>query len=247
MSNKEKRWYEQEASVKLGAFVLIVLLLLIIHLLLPGFFPTIIRLSTGGDLEEIVEFLRSFGIWAIAVSFFLDVLVNAVGFLPSIFLSTGNGLLFGLPLGILVSWTAESVGVVISFLLMRYFFRESAERLIHKSRNLEKLDELSGKNGLQVMAIARTLPYFPSGILTALGAVSKMSVRDYVLATFIGKLPSTALEVIVGHDLVNYNENMKRLAFIVTLTALAYFTILWRRRRHRLTDGRDEQIENKDE
>jgi hypothetical protein len=53
--------------------------------------------------------------------------------------------------------------------------------------------------------------------------------------------------VIIGHDLVNYNENIKRLAFIVTLTALAYFAILWRRRRQRLTDGRDEQIENKDE
>jgi hypothetical protein len=100
MSNKEKRWYEQEATVKLGAFVLIVLLLLIIHLLLPGFFPTIIRLSTGGDLEEIVEFLRSFGIWAIAVSFFLDVLVNAVGFLPSIFFRQATGSV-GLPRGYL--------------------------------------------------------------------------------------------------------------------------------------------------
>jgi len=98
-----------------------------------------------------------------------------VGFLPSIFISTGNGLLFGLPLGVLVSWLAESIGVVISFLFMRYFFRESAEVLIRKSKNLEKLDEMSGEKGLQVMAIARTLPYFPSGILTALGAVSKMS------------------------------------------------------------------------
>ena len=112
---------------------------------------------------------------------------------------------------------------------MRYFFRESAEALIRKSKNLEKLDEMSGEKGLQVMAIARTLPYFPSGILTALGAVSKMSVRDYIIATFIGKLPSTALEVIIGHDVVNYKQNLDRLAIIATMVALIYGYLLWER------------------
>ena len=94
---------------------------------------------------------------------------------------------------------------------------------------LEKLDEMSGEKGLQVMAIARTLPYFPSGILTALGAVSKMSVRDYIIATFIGKLPSTALEVIIGHDIVNYKQNLDRLAIIATMVALIYGYLLWER------------------
>lgn len=229
MEYKDRPWYEQEAYVKIGAFLLLLLVLFGIHLLLPDFFPKIIKLSSSGNVEEVMEFLRSFGAWAILVSFFLDVLVNAVGVLPSIFISTGNGLLFGLPIGVLVSWAAESVGVIISFLLMRYFFRESAEKLIHKSRNLEKLDEMSGKKGLQVMAIARMLPYFPSGILTALGAVSKMSVRDYIIATFIGKLPSTALEVIVGHDIVNYKQHLDRLAIIATMIALVYIYVLWER------------------
>lgn len=227
MKPENKPWYSHEGYVKVAAFLLLLLLFLAIHLMLPDFFPKILKLSTSGNVEELMEFLRSFGAWAILVSFLLDVLVNAVGVLPSIFISTGNGLLFGLPLGILISWVAESVGVVISFLLMRYFFRESAEMLIRKSRNLEKLDEMSGENGLQVMAIARTLPYFPSGILTALGAVSKMSVKDYVIATFLGKLPSTSLEVIVGHDVVNFQQNMDRLALIATMIALVYGYMLW--------------------
>lgn len=108
-----------------------------IHLLVPDFFLKIFKLTTSGNVDELIDFLRSFGIWALLVSFLLDILINAVGFLPSIFISTGNGLLFGLPLGVLVSWLAESIGVVISFLFMRYFFRESAEVLIRKSKNLK--------------------------------------------------------------------------------------------------------------
>ena len=53
---------------------------------------------------------------------------------------------------------------------------------------------------------ARTLPYFPSGILTAVGAVSRISARDYIIANLIGKFPSTALEVVIGHDVVNFQQ-----------------------------------------
>lgn len=56
-----------------------------------------------------------------------------------------------------------------------------------------------------------------------------MSVRDYIIATFIGKLPSTALEVIIGHDIVNYKQNLDRLAIIATMVALIYGYLLWER------------------
>ena len=82
---------------------------------------------------------------------------------------------------------------------MRYFLRAYAEKVIEQSNSLKRLDEMSSDNGLAAMTIARTMPYFPSGILTALGAVSKMSIRDYCIATFIGKFPSTAIEVVLGH------------------------------------------------
>ena len=76
------------------------------------------------------------------------------------------------------------------------------------------------------MLVARTIPYFPSGILTALGAVSKISVRDYALSNLIGKFPSTALEVIIGHDLVMLEENMIRLTVIV-IRAMAVYGGMW--------------------
>ena len=75
---------------------------------------------------------------------------------------------------------------------------------LQRAINLKRLDEMSSKGGLTAMALARTLPYFPPGILTALGAVSRMSARDYIIANLIGKFPSTALEVVVGHDVVQF-------------------------------------------
>lgn len=147
------------------------------------------------------------------------------------FFIKANGVIFGLPLGITVSWLAETVGVVLNFFVLRYFLRDEAEKLITKSNNLKRLDEMSSKGGLTAMALARTLPYFPSGILTALGAVSRMSARDYIIANLIGKFPSTALEVVVGHDVVNFRAHMDRLAVLTTLVIIVYGGLLYHRKR----------------
>jgi uncharacterized membrane protein YdjX (TVP38/TMEM64 family) len=234
--NREKL---QEGSFKLIAFLLLAALLGGIHFFCPEVTHNLWLLTKGGSIDETVAYLRSFGPWAIFISFALDVLINALGFLPSIFLSTANGVIFGLPIGITISWLAETLGVVINFVILRYFLRSSAEKLIIKSNNLRRLDEMSSKNGLTAMAMARTLPYFPSGILTSLGAVSRMSFRDYVIANLIGKFPSTALEVVVGHDIVNFQQHMKRLAILMTVVIIVYGFMIYHHHKKKASEEKE--------
>lgn len=223
MNDKKLWWQDVDVITKIVAAVLLVMLVVGVQLLAPDFFRNTLQLAVSGNVTGLVEYLRSFGPWAILISFLLDVLINAASIFPSIFLSTANGLIFGLPLGILISWLAETVGVVISFYLMRFFFRSTAEAIIAKSDSLKHIDEVSGEHGLEWMAFARTLPYFPSGILTAIGAVSSISARDYIIANLIGKFPSTALEVVIGHDIVNFQENSMRLAVLVIIVGVIFF------------------------
>ena len=93
----------------------------------------------------------------------------------------------------------------------------AAEEIIAKNSYLKKMDDVSGKEGFKVMLIARLVPYLPSGLLNAVGALSKMSLKDYVLAALIGKLPSTAIEAMIGHDAVTASENPYRLVFNIFL------------------------------
>jgi len=188
-------------------------------------------LATSGDINGTIEFFRSFGAWAIVISIVINILINMVGFLPSIFISTANGIVFGLGPGIVISWLAETIGVILSFILMRTVLRSSAEDIIKKSSMLQKVDEFSGKSGFKMMLLARTMPYFPSGIITALAAVSRISLKDYILANLLGKFPSTALEVVVGYDVVNYKENLFRLTLVVVSIVLFYGLLWWNNKR----------------
>lgn len=221
----------KENSVKAVTLVIFIAVLALIHVLNPDFYGEFWHVATSGNMQETVDYIDSFGAWAMVFSFLLDVLINALGFLPSIFVSTANGLLFGIVPGIIVSWLAETVGVIISFILMRTILRSSAEKLIVKSKYLQKADDFSGRNGFKIMLILRAMPYFPSGILTALGAVSKISLRDYALANLIGKFPSTSLEVVIGHDVVNYQQNLDRLMIVIVLVCIIYGAIWYYHRR----------------
>ena len=222
MNDKKKERY-----IQLGLLGALVALGILVHILVPGFYDDMWELVISGDVNRMAEVLQSYGPWAMVISFVLDVLINALGFLPSIFFSTANGLLFGVVPGIIISWLAETVGVVLSFMIMRYILRDTAHKVIEKSEFLLKVDDFSGKNGLAVMLFARTIPYFPSGVITALGAISQISLRDYIIANLIGKFPSTALEVIVGHDAVLLQDNLGRLTIVIVAATVVYF-LLWK-------------------
>ncbi len=222
MNDKKKERY-----IQLGLLSGLVILAVLVYVLVPGFYDDMWELILSGDVQRMAEVLQSYGPWAMVISFVLDVLINALGFLPSIFFSTANGLLFGVVPGIIISWLAETVGVVLSFMIMRYILRDTAHKVIEKSEFLLKVDDFSGKNGLTVMLFARAIPYFPSGIITALGAISQISLRDYIIANLVGKFPSTALEVIVGHDAVLLQDNLGRLTIVILVASVLYF-LLWK-------------------
>ncbi len=222
---KRRNWEEkEERRFRIGLLIILVLVFVAIHFLDPTFYPTIYYLSETGDLNGMISYLQSFGMYAAFMSFFADVVVNIVGFLPSIFISTANGLIFGLFWGTIISWLAETVGVILSFYVMRTLFRGMAKHIIEKSQTLTQLD---AHESWQAMAIARAIPYMPNGLVTAVGALSSMSFRDYAFGCLVGKFPSVALEVILGHDMVHFEENSLRLTIVLVVVSAVYGGLWW--------------------
>lgn len=225
-----RNWNEKgERRFRLAILALMILALAVIHWIDPSFYPTIYRLSNEGDLRGTIAYLKSFGIYAVFVSFFIDVVINIVGFLPSIFISAANGLLFGLFWGVIISWLAETVGVIISFYAMRTLFRGMAMNIINKSKTLQKIDSY---DSWEAIAAARAIPYMPNGLVTAVSALSSMHFRHYAFGCLVGKLPSTAIEVVLSHDVINMEQHALRLTILVILITAVY-AFIWYYQKHK--------------
>ena len=229
--------------LKIGAALAIVLLFVIIHLIAPEFLPELFSLLASGDIPATVDYIRSFGDGALLFAFLLTLFTNALGFPPAVIFSTANVILFGIVPGIILSCVAETVGVTIAFILMRFYFRESAERVIAKSTFLSKVDQYSGSKGFLIMLIGRMVPYLPSALLNAVGALSSIRLRDYVSASFIGKFPSTGIEAIIGHDLIMRQEDNTRIIIVVICAAVLIYAAVRYERHIIKTAGHTEQTE----
>ena len=224
-------------TVKIVAAVLIVALFVAIHLIAPEFLPEIFELLSHGDILETAKYIESYGSMAVVFSFLLTLFVNALGFPPAIIFSTANTLIFGIFWGIVISVAAETVGVTISFLLLRFFFRDTAEKVISKSKFLSSMDKYSSEKGFVVMLIARMVPYLPSGLLNAVGALSALSLRDYFLASLVGKFPSTGIEAIIGHDAILQEEDPTRIIVVVIFAVVLVGWAYWFEKKHSQKSG----------
>lgn len=218
--------HKNQRMIRFTILAILTSFLIISYILHPEFFQKISYLILQGDVKGSIRFIRSFGPYAMLVSFLLIVFINTVAVLPNIFILAANGVIFGVVRGTLVSWLAESVGVIFSFILMRYLFHGFAQSVIVRSNALKRIDEFSGHKGFRVMLMARCIPYLPSGVITALGAVSSITLADYIMATFLGKLPSAWIEVTLGHDLLSFRDHLVRLAILLVLSGALYFFLV---------------------
>ncbi|CUH95008.1 putative membrane protein [Propionispora sp. 2/2-37] len=214
----------------------------LVYLWQPDLFQYSYYLLQQGDILALADYLRSFGLWSLGITLLLFVVMTFTIVFPFMILSGAAGLMYGLFWGTVISWTGEVIGAVVMFVVVRYFFRHTVDGWITKSRYLVQLDEYSATNGFKALLLARLLPLAPSGIITAIAAVSRMSFRDFFWASFLGKLPPVIIKVLLGHDLALANDNMVRL-LVITGLVIGIYTAIWYRNRkgRKAENGREEE------
>ena len=183
---------------------------------IPGFYQELFRLSLAGDVDGLIDYISSFGIYAALISIFMITVTDMTG-LPSIPFLTVNGAIFGLVPGLIISWVGEVLGTELSFVILRTVLRRQAIHVISRHHLRNQLDRYSR---FRTLAAARSIPYIPNVPFTAIAAVSHLSQKDHFLATAAGKVPRVVIEVLLGHDLIHISQHSGRLAFWVVLTVL---------------------------
>ena len=71
---------KSEGTVKAAALLLLFFLFAGVWILFPDVCARLWHVMTCGSMQETIDYIQSFGVWAMLFSFCLDVLVNALGF-----------------------------------------------------------------------------------------------------------------------------------------------------------------------
>ncbi len=109
-----------------------------------------------------------------------------------------NRLLPALFWGTVAVSAGSTAGATAAFLAGRYLGRGWVARRVAENPRFHAVDAAIGQHGLRMVLLLRLSPVFPFNLLNyGLGA-TRVSLRDYVVASWLGMLPATVFYVYVG-------------------------------------------------
>lgn len=175
------------AHVK-GALLLLLILLLLVLLRC---------LDAEALLQQALSGIDSVGRWGFLLFVALYVLAT-VFLIPGLLLTLGAGVLFGVVKGTLVVSVASILGAVCAFLLGRSAVRERIATRIAKNPRFDAIDRAVAREGWKIVLLTRLSPVFPFNLLNYAYGLTRISLRHYFWASWVGMLPGTVMYVYLG-------------------------------------------------
>jgi len=165
----------------------ILILIIIVSLSLAYFFiPTfnskvngIFMLFSSMSIESVAGYIRSFGIYAVLVSFLLMVLQSVAAPLPAFLITFANAAIFGWWKGALLSWISSMTGAALCFYIGRILGRDAVD-------------------GKHTILVCRLLPFVSFDFVSYAAGLTSMGFLEFIVATGIGQLPATVVYSYIG-------------------------------------------------
>lgn len=216
---------------RIAQIIIIALLVLavILYFVVPevkSFFNKIFSIFASMNIETIAEYIRSFGIYAVIVSFFLMVFQSLVAPLPAFLITFANAAIFGWWQGAILSWTSSMAGAALCFYIAKTLGRDVVEKLTSKFA-LESVDGFFQRYGKHTILICRLLPFVSFDIVSYAAGLTSIGFIQFLIATGIGQLPATIVYSYVGGVLTG-SVRMIVTALLI-LFALSILIILLKR------------------
>jgi len=149
-------------------------------------------------LNSALDWIEGLGAWG-AIAFIAIYILASVFLISGAVLTLGAGFTFGVVKGSILVSVASTLAATVSFLVGRYIARGWVSKQIEEKPRFKTIDSAVAKQGWKIVGLTRLSPVFPFVFLNYAFGVTQVSLRDYVLASWIGMMPGTVAYVYLGY------------------------------------------------
>lgn len=158
---------------------------------------TVTSILGSANVDAVIEYIRSFGGYAVAVSFCLMVFSSLLAPLPAFLITVSNAAIFGWWQGAILSWSSAMVGAGLCFLIARALGRDVVEKFAGKGA-LAGVEGYFEKYGSKTILVCRLLPFVSFDAVSYFAGLTPIKFWPFFLATGLGQLPATIVYSYVG-------------------------------------------------
>jgi len=176
-----------------ASFIRLVVLLIVV----AGLLVAVKLLPIRDYLQVFLKWVQELGPWG-PVALAAVYVVATVLMVPGSLLTLGAGFCFRLVVGFITVSIGSTVGATAAFLIGRTLARGLVEAKVACNPKFRALDHAVGEQGFKIVLLARLSPVFPFNLLNYALGLTRVRLRDYVLASWLGMMPGTAMYVYFG-------------------------------------------------
>lgn len=205
---------------------LLALAVVALGLLSLGFLPGVRELFKPEKIEQVVA---SLGIWGPGVIFALGVFTPLL-FLPRWPIAVVSGLLYGVVWGTVLANTSSVLGALLHYAAARSTLGGPVHRWIERKRGSAHVPWPASKSFTAIFFL-RAFPLSSFVATNILAGSLKIPWRIYLMASFLGMLPTTLMYTSCGKAVKNPGAGI----YAVALASLVFLVAgtLWMQRRKR--------------
>jgi uncharacterized membrane protein YdjX (TVP38/TMEM64 family) len=144
-----------------------------------------------------LEWIKSFGILT-PIIFGLIYIICTVLLISGAVLTLGAGIIFGVIKGSIIVSIFSTLAAIASFLIGRFLLRNWVSKKIEQYPKFKAVDAAVAKEGWKIVGLTRLSPIFPFVFLNYAFGLTKISLKDYAIASWIGMMPGTIMYVYIG-------------------------------------------------
>ncbi|MCK4564161.1 MAG: TVP38/TMEM64 family protein [Verrucomicrobia bacterium] len=154
-------------------------------------------LNLQQHLADALAWIKDLGSAGMGVYALLYILA-CVLFVPGSILTLGAGAIYGVVAGSLLVSVSSTLGATAAFLVGRYVARGWIAKKIEGNARFSAIDDAVAGEGWKIVGLTRLSPIFSFNLLNYAYGLTRVSLREYVLASWIGMLPGTVMYVYLG-------------------------------------------------
>ncbi|MEM6445963.1 MAG: TVP38/TMEM64 family protein [Cyanobacteria bacterium P01_D01_bin.123] len=183
------------------------------------------------DATTLQGWVRATGLWAPLVYVAAYVIATLL-VLPSTVLNLSGGALFGPWMGTLLTSGGAIVAAIVAFIFARTLGREAIARRL--AGRWQAMDAEVRRGGVFYMFAVRLVPVMPYGLVNFAAGLTSISLKDYVVGTSLGTVPSVLPFVLLGSSGLQAIGTGDVLPLLVALglTGILVGGSTWYRRRY---------------
>lgn len=204
-----KKWY------KIGIFMILVITILVLN----HVFGWSKYLIAQENIDMLKNMVKENFLLASLIYIGSTVIASVLLAVPGVTFAIIAGLLFGPWIGTLLCSIAATLGAVFSFIVGRFFLKDSIKPMAVKNKYLKKwLFSENGYDDMFVLMITRLIPVFPYNLQNFAYGTTDMKLSNYTIGTFIFIVPGTAMYTVGA---AGFADEKNRIIYIAAAILIA--------------------------